>query len=68
MKFEITLTGTTYNEYETTMELEAEDEEAMRKKIEDMDDKGELVEALESQISNEGMIEDVDWNIQEMKD
>ena len=68
MKFEITLTGTTYNEYETTMELEAKDEEDMRKKIEDMDDKGELVEALESQISNEGMIEDVDWDIQEMKD
>ena len=68
MKFEITLTGTTYNEYETTMELEAKDEEDMRKKIEDMDDKGELIEALESQISNEGMIEDVDWNIQEMKD
>ena len=68
MKFEITLTGTTYNEYEITMELEAKDEEDMRKKIEDMDDKGELVEALESQISNEGMIEDVDWNIQEMKD
>ena len=47
MKFEIMLTASSYNTYESSMEIEAKDENEARKKIEEMDDEGKLEEKLQ---------------------
>jgi len=67
MKFEITLTASSYNTYETSMEIEAKDENEARKKVEEMDDEGKLEERLQED-NDVYELEDIDWDIQEMKD
>ena len=67
MKFEITLTASSYNTYESSMEIEAKDENEARKKIEEMDDEGKLEEKLQED-NDVYDIEDIDWDIKEMKD
>ena len=67
MKFEITLTASSYNTYETSMEIEAKDENEARKKVEEMDDEGKLEEKLQED-NDVYDLEDIDWDIKEMKD
>ena len=67
MKFEITLTASSYNTYETSMEIEAKDENEARKKVEEMDDEGKLEEKLQED-NDVYELEDIDWDIKEMKD
>tara|TARA_B000000460_G_C21453108_1_gene364656 strand:- start:570 stop:773 length:204 start_codon:yes stop_codon:yes gene_type:complete len=67
MKFEITLTASSYNTYESSMEIEAKDENEARKKIEEMDDEGKLEEKLQED-NDVYDLEDIDWDIKEMKD
>ena len=67
MKFEITLTASSYNTYETSMEIDAKDENEARKKVEEMDDEGKLEERLQED-NDVYELEDIDWDIQEMKD
>ena len=67
MKFEITLTASSYNTYESSMEIEAKDENEARKKIEEMDDEGKLEEKLQED-NDVYELEDIDWDIKEMKD
>ena len=67
MKFEIHLTASSYNTYETSMEIEAKDENEARKKVEEMDDEGKLEEKLQED-NDVYELEDIDWDIKEMKD
>ena len=67
MKFEITLTASSYNTYESSMEIEAKDENEARKKVEEMDDEGKLEEKLQED-NDVYDLEDIDWDIKEMKD
>ncbi|SVE44334.1 uncharacterized protein METZ01_LOCUS497188 [marine metagenome] len=61
------LTASSYNTYESSMEIEAKDENEARKKIEEMDDEGKLEERLQED-NDVYELEDIDWDIKEMKD
>ena len=67
MKFNITITGNTFNTYETEFELEAKDENEARKMVESMDDEGKLEEKIQEE-NDVYDLEDLDWDIKEMKD